>query len=207
MPDFAASYRGVPVESAIPEDTAPLWASAWIIVGYAFAEVIGFVVTRVARVGKPLVILLAGALAVYLVLKYVRRRRFLRHLQKARITAQELKRRLEAGDHLVIVDLRTGLDIETAPYAIPGACQIAPEDLPHPHVLIPPGSEVVFYCAEPKEATSARLALRLAALGFHNVHPLRGGSRAGARPASRWSPSAPLVLLTFRAGELSPDGH
>ena len=24
MPDFAASYRGVPVESAIPEDTAPL---------------------------------------------------------------------------------------------------------------------------------------------------------------------------------------
>lgn len=152
-----------------------LWASAWIILGYAFAEVIGFVVTRVARVGKPLVILLAGALAVYLVLKYVRRRRFLRHLQKARITAQELKRRLEAGDHLVIVDLRTALDIETAPYEIPGACQIAPEDLPHPHVLIPPGSEVIFYCAEPKEATSARLALRLAALGFHNVHPLSGG--------------------------------
>jgi membrane protein DedA with SNARE-associated domain/rhodanese-related sulfurtransferase len=152
-----------------------LWASAWIILGYAFAEVIGLVVTRVARVGKPLVILLAGALAVYLVLKYVRRRRFLRHLQMARITAQELKRRLEAGDHLVIVDLRTALDIETAPYKIPGAYLIDPEELRHPHHLIPRDSEVVFYCAEPREATSARIALRAAAIGFSNVHPLSGG--------------------------------
>jgi len=152
-----------------------LWAGIWITLGYVCADLIGFLATRAARVGKPLTIALAAALAAYLVFKYMRRRRFLEHLLKARITPQQLKRRLEAGDHLVIVDLRTALDIEAAPYGIPGARQISPETLQHPTHLIPRDSEVVFYCAEPGEATSARLALRAAAVGFNNVHPLSGG--------------------------------
>jgi len=81
----------------------------------------------------PLAIVVAAVLIAYLVFKYARRQRFLRHLRKARITAVELKRRLDAGDHLVIVDLRMALDIETAPYGIPGAYRIAPETLQHPH--------------------------------------------------------------------------
>jgi rhodanese-related sulfurtransferase len=75
----------------------------------------------------------------------------------------------------VIVDLRTALDIEAAPYGIPGARQIDPGELLHPHHTIPRDSEVVFYCAEPREATSARVALHAAAIGFSNVHPLSGG--------------------------------
>ncbi len=154
---------------------ALLWAGVWITLGYACADVIGFVATRAARVGMPLAIAVAALLTVYLVLKYVRRQRFLRHLQKARITPLELNRRLEAGDPLVIVDLRTPLDVEAAPYKIPGARLIDPEELQHPHHLIPRDSEVVFYCAEPREATSARVALRAAAIGFKHVHPLSGG--------------------------------
>lgn len=154
---------------------ALLWAGGWITLGYVCADVIGFLVTRAAPVGKPVGIVLAAALAAYLVFKYLRRRRFLEHLQKARITPEQLKRRLEAGDHLVIVDLRTALDIEAAPYGIPGARQIAPEELQHPGHTIPRDGEVVFDRAEPSEATSARMALRGAAIGFHNVHPLSGG--------------------------------
>ena len=80
---------------------------------------------------------IAVALFVYLVFKYTRRQYFLRHLVKTRITPTELKRRLEAGDPLVIVDLRTVLDREAAPYGIPGAHWFAPETLRHPHHLIP----------------------------------------------------------------------
>jgi len=36
------------------------------------------------------------------------------------------------------------------------------------------GSEVVFYCAEPREATSARMALLLSSHGYKDLHPLRG---------------------------------
>jgi len=154
---------------------ALLWAGAWITVGYLFTSVISLIATRAARLGTPLVILIAAGLIAYVVFKYARRRRFLRHLRKARITPIELKRRLEAGDHLVIVDLRTALDIETTPYGIPGARWMPPQTLEAPLKLIPKDSEVVFYCAEPREATSARMALLLDSHGYKHVHPLSGG--------------------------------
>jgi len=154
---------------------ASLWAGLWIALGYACADLIGAVVTRAAALGTPLLGLLGAALGVYLLAKYARRHRFLRHLRRARITAMDLKRRLDAGDRLVIIDLRTALDVETAPYGIPGAHWIAPEVLRRPHHLISRDREVVFYCAEPKEATSARIALRLAAGGLKDLHPLSGG--------------------------------
>jgi rhodanese-related sulfurtransferase len=142
--------------------------------GYLCADVIALIATRSARFGTPLLIVIVAGLIAYLVFKYGRRRRFLRHLRKARITPVELKRRLEA-DHLVIVDLRTPLDIETTSYGIPGARWLTPETLDTPHQHIAPNSEVVFYCAEPREATSARMALLLSSHGYKNVHPLSGG--------------------------------
>jgi len=174
---------------------ALLWAGGWMTLGYVFSDVIGLIATQVARVGAPLAIGFAAALVAYVAFKFARRQRFLRHLQKTRITPRELKRRLEAGDPLVIVDLRTALDIETTPYRIPGARPIAPELLLHPPAqpLIPLDSDVVFYCAEPREATSAWLALRL---GFKNVHPLSGGlegwRQAGfiVEPVTRETPNA-----------------
>jgi membrane protein DedA with SNARE-associated domain/rhodanese-related sulfurtransferase len=154
---------------------ALLWAGAWMTLGYLCADVIARIATGAGRLGTPLVGVIAAALVVYLAYKYARRQRFLRHLRKARITPIELNQRLGAGDHLVIFDLRTMLDIETNPYGIPGARWISPEALDEPHQLIHKNSEVVFYCAEPKEATSARRALLLARHGYKNVHPLSGG--------------------------------
>ena len=60
---------------------------------------------------------------------------------------------------------------------------------------------MVFYCAEPREATSAWIALRL---GFKNTHPLRGGLE-GWREAG--FPVEPVMLETRRApsGPSSPD--
>lgn len=159
-----------------------LWAGAWITLGYVFSDVITLMAARAARLGMPLAIAIAAVLIAYLAFKYARRQRFLRHLRKARITAMELKRRLEAGDRLAIVDLRTDLDIESVPYGIPGAFRIAPVALQDSDHLIPRDSEVVFYCAEPREATSARMALRLASNGFKDIHPLSGGL-AGWREA------------------------
>src|SRR5262249_18761586 len=132
---------------------ALLWAGAWITLGYLFAGAIGLLATRAARLGTPLVIVIVAGLIAYLVLKYVRRQPSLAHPRRARTRPTERKRRLEAGDRLVIVDLRTALDIETISYGIPGASWMPPETLDDPHPLIPRDSAVVFYCAEPNEAT------------------------------------------------------
>ena len=158
-----------------------LWAGAWITLGYLCADVIALIATGAARLGRPLLIVIAAALITYVVLKFARRRRFLRHLRRARITAFDLRQRLDAGDHLVVADLRTALDIETAPYRIPGARWIPPDSLDDPRQVIPKSSEVVFYCAEPREATSARMALLLDAHGYKHVHPLSGGLDAWRR--------------------------
>src|SRR5262249_22266072 len=171
-----------------------LWAGVWIVLGYAFSDAIGLVATWASRVGTPLVIVLAAALTSYLLLQYERRRRFLLHLRKARITPMALKRRLEGGHPLVVVDLRPALDVEAGPYKIPGARVIDPEERTDPRRTIPRDSEVVFYCAEPREATSAQVALRAAAIGFHNVHPLSGGLEAWRQagfPVERIAPPGP----------------
>jgi membrane protein DedA with SNARE-associated domain/rhodanese-related sulfurtransferase len=177
---LAASLAGaVPIRPgyflAYAAAGALLWAGAWITLGYLCAEVIGLIATRAARFGTPLIIVFVVGLIAYVVFKYARRLHFLRHLRKARITPIELKRRLEAGDDLVIVDLRTALDIETTSCGIPGARWIPPERLDDPHQVIAKDSDVVFYCAEPREATSARMALLLDSHGYKHVHPLSGG--------------------------------
>jgi membrane protein DedA with SNARE-associated domain/rhodanese-related sulfurtransferase len=154
---------------------ALLWAGAWMALGYLCANVILPIAASAGRLGTPLVVAIGAALVIYLAFKLARRQRFLHHLRTARITPIELKQRLEAGEHPLIFDLRTALDIETVPYGIPGARRISVEALDGPHQLIHKDSEVVFYCADPKEATSAHRALLLARHGYRNVHPLEGG--------------------------------
>ena len=84
-------------------------------------------------------------------------------------------------------------DIEAAPSGIPRARQIPPEALQHPHNLLPRDREVVSYYAEPGEAASVRMALRVAAIGFNHVHPLSGGLE-GWRQAG--FPVEPLEIIS-----------
>jgi rhodanese-related sulfurtransferase len=72
-----------------------------------------------------------------------------------------------------VIDLRTALDLTSAPVRIPGAQMVSPEDL-DAHQL-PRGSEIVLYCTEPHEATSVRAAADLAAAALTRVHVLAGG--------------------------------
>src|SRR5207244_4323537 len=146
---------------------------------------------------------IVAALILYIAIKFATRRRFLRHLQKARIDPIELKRRMEAGDPVAIVDLRTELDIERTPYGIPGACWIPAERLCDPHQLIPKRSAIVFYCAEPREATSARLALLLSSHGYKNLHPLSGGLEGWRRAGFAVEPLRGVGPC--RRGVLRPD--
>ena len=74
-----------------------------------------------------MLIVIAGALIAYVVFKYARRHRFLRHLRRVAYHRDGASSNgADAGDHLAVVDLRTALDIETAPYRIPGARWILP---------------------------------------------------------------------------------
>jgi rhodanese-related sulfurtransferase len=83
-----------------------------------------------------------------------------------------VKRRLDAGEKLTIVDLRAPMEWQDG--KIPGSIQGVDQALKS---LSPenPRSEVILYCSSPDEARSARMALRLQRQGVQHVRPLEGG--------------------------------
>jgi rhodanese-related sulfurtransferase len=71
---------------------------------------------------------------------------FIRKLRIARISAVELKQRMDAGEEIIIVDLRQPLDFEAVPSTIPGAMLMSPDELDEHHDAIPRDRDVVLYC-------------------------------------------------------------
>jgi hypothetical protein len=78
--------------------------------------------------------------------KYFQKRRFLRDLYKARITPQDLHQMLDAGQKLVILDLRHPLDSVTDPRTLPGAIRVLPEDVVRRAGQLPKDQEIILYC-------------------------------------------------------------
>jgi len=125
---------------------ALLWAGTCLLLGYALRAQLDVVGRRAAALGGWLAALLGAAFLGWLSWKWHDRRSFLRKLEVARIAPAELLRRLEAGEDIVIVDLRGSLDFAADPRTIPGALRLASEDLEARHEEIPRDREVVLYC-------------------------------------------------------------
>jgi len=154
---------------------ALLWTVAFVMPGYLFSNQLERVAAHAARFVSSAVVLLAALLVLYVMYKYIHRRRLLRELRIARISVDELKQMMDAGCDLVIVDLRQRLDVEADPYTIPGAIRMAVEELEQRHHEIPRDRDVILFCACPNEVTAARMALLLKRNGITRVRPLAGG--------------------------------
>lgn len=124
---------------------AVLWIGAYTLVGYIFSEELDHALAFAMGMGKMLVVLMAAVLSLYMLWKYVLRRRFLQELAIARITPEELKRKLDAGEDMLIIDVRHALDFQADSSVIPGALRIPLERF-ETHPDIPRGREVVVYC-------------------------------------------------------------
>ncbi len=126
---------------------AVLWAGFWIALGYVSSDGIEAVAAHAARLGNWLLAVIGGILAAYIFAKYLQRRHFFRTLRMAQILPEDLKRRLDAGEDLVVIDVRSSIDREASPHGIPGARWIAVEDVERRRGEIPSDREIVVYCA------------------------------------------------------------
>ena len=88
-----------------------LYDGCWICLGYFFSSQIQQIGAALASIGGNALALLLGALALYLAYKYWQRRRLLRELRMARITVEELHRKQEAGEQMLILDLRSNTEV------------------------------------------------------------------------------------------------
>lgn len=123
-----------------------LWSVCWAGVGYLVGPEIKTFSSRAPGFGSTLAALVVVVVVVYLGAKLLQRRQMLRDLRMARISAEELKQKLDDGEPVVIVDLRHQSEVEREPEGIPGALRILPEEMESRHVEIPRGQEVVLYC-------------------------------------------------------------
>ena len=177
-PPMAGMFKVTPLKF-LGMDTggAILWSGAYLIVGWIFRDQLELAADLLARLGSRLIVVLAGAIALYIAYKYIQRQRVYRDLRIARITPQELKRRVDKGEKVIVVDLRS--DFERADGCIPGALVAVGDNVEELISTIDPvhiaESEVVLYCSCPNEITSARAALRLKRQGVKRVRPLEGG--------------------------------
>jgi membrane protein DedA with SNARE-associated domain/rhodanese-related sulfurtransferase len=172
-----AGMFGVGVDRFLVVDAlgSLLYGACFLALGYSFSNQIEQLVAALGRVGGGTLSLLAGVAALYVLYKYWQRRRLLRELRMARITVDELRRKLEAGEDIVILDLRSKAAVEQDPYLIQGAIHLGMEELDSRQHEIPRDREVVLYCSCPNEVSSARAALRLHRRGYTRVRPLLGG--------------------------------
>lgn len=152
-----------------------LWVSVYIGIGYLFSNQIERAASRLVFLGRGLFVLFVVGLLLYIGWKYLNRRRFLRSLRIARISANELHQRMNRGENVVVVDLRHSMEFESEPETIPGAVHMDAGDLEEAIDVIPRDREIVLFCNCPNEATAAQMAMRLRNLGITRIRPLAGG--------------------------------
>jgi membrane protein DedA with SNARE-associated domain/rhodanese-related sulfurtransferase len=152
-----------------------LWVGALLAAGRFFGDLLKHNAQVLDWVGRFSGLLLFLGIVGFFVARLWRRRVILKELAAARLEPEELKRQLDQGDQVFIVDLRHPLELLPDPFTLPGALHFSPESLAARHIEIPRDRDVVLFCTCPSEATAAKTAMALHKLGIERVRPLRGG--------------------------------
>jgi membrane protein DedA with SNARE-associated domain len=119
-----------------------LWIAVLMLAGYLPVERMHVASAVAPVIFEASLALLAGNIGI----KYLRRRRFLRELYKSRITPEDLRRMLDSGEPLVILDLRHPLDSLTDPRILPGAIRVLPEEVTSRAATLPRDEAIILYC-------------------------------------------------------------
>ncbi len=124
---------------------AVLWTTSYMALGWLFREQLERAGEALQRLGAWFGLLVAVAFALYLALRYFRRRVIYRDLRMSRIAPWELKERMDQGEDLLVVDLRNPVEWDAG--IIVGALTIAPDELAQHATRLKERSEVVLYCS------------------------------------------------------------
>lgn len=156
---------------------ASLWVGVGVGLGYLFRNAIGDVMNELSSLGEYGVVLIVVVFALWIVVKWLRRRMFARKLRMDRITVAELRDLLKDKKVQALVDVRSALT-QAATGRIPGARTIDMKKIDEGFKGVPVDGEVIVYCACPNEATAVKVAQKLRKLGFTRIRPLLGGIEA-----------------------------
>src|SRR6516165_1776095 len=101
------------------------FVSAFVALGVFFQNAITSVLATLTELGALGILMIVAALGLYLLLKWWRRMLFIRQLRMDRITVPELRELIDAGQELVILDVRPR-QVRVQDGIIPGAISAHP---------------------------------------------------------------------------------
>ncbi len=175
-----------------------LWLGVMLGAGRLFGDLLKRNANLLDWAGRFSGGLLVLGILSFFVGRVIRRRMVIKKLVQARLEPEELKRQLDAGEPVYIVDLRHPLELIPDPFTLPGALLFSPDMLAERHHEIPRDRDIVLFCTCPSEATAAKTAMKLHKLGIERVRPLRGGYDEWKRlgyPMDAIPPQAPVQIV------------
>jgi membrane protein DedA with SNARE-associated domain/rhodanese-related sulfurtransferase len=178
---------------------ASLWLVALLAVGRLFGDALKRDPSLLNWVGRFSGALLILGILGFFVIRVLRRRMVLKQLVASRLEPEDLKKQLDAGEKVYIVDLRHPLELLPDPFTLPGALHFSPDALAERSQEIPRDRDIVLFCTCPSEATAAKTAMTLLKLGIQRVRPLRGGYDEWKRlgyPLDAVPPVGPIMHTT-----------
>ena len=149
---------------------AVLWASGAVVLGAVFHEAVEAVLITLEDLGHIALLILLGAIALFVAYKWWQRRRFGMQIRMARVSIEELRSLLQSMPSLIVLDVRSPESRAQTGW-IPGSIQV--RDLAELSASLQ--DEVIVYCDCPNDASAAVVARTLKERGFKRVRPLAGG--------------------------------
>jgi membrane protein DedA with SNARE-associated domain/rhodanese-related sulfurtransferase len=158
---------------------AAIWAGGLLALGATFSAQIRELLAVMSTFGAFALLALAMLLVIYVGVRWLRRRAFLREVGMSRISVGELRELIEGDSRPVVIDVRSEVGRSLDARRIPGALGVELAGLKRPLIeTLPRDREIVLYCNCPNEASAATAARLLASHGFTRVRPLAGGLEA-----------------------------
>jgi len=150
-----------------------LWSGVGMGLGAWFHGSVDDVIGWFETLGSTALMVVGAVLALFVLLKYIERKRNLGAAKLPRISIDELKDLLEAGHDPLIVDAR-GVTARQLEQGIPGA-QVYGDARERLLATLDRDRHIVVYCSCPNDVTAAQVAKEFLANGFHSARPLHGG--------------------------------
>jgi membrane protein DedA with SNARE-associated domain/rhodanese-related sulfurtransferase len=154
-----------------------LWSATGVAIGAYFHKSVDQVLVTMSSMGTTALIVVLSVLGLFVLYKFIERRRVRQASAVERISMAEFISLVEDGHEPLVIDARssTAQQLEAA---IPGALMFDAGDAANFMVGLDKNRHVVVYCSCPNDVTAAQVAKQFLANGFHRARPLKGGLEA-----------------------------
>lgn len=152
-----------------------------LVLGRVFHKAIAAMLIYFAQFGLIAAIIVVALIAVYVFIRWLRRRVLIRQLCAARVSAEQLLEMAHSGGGPVILEFGARKQ-PLAEGSIPGALPVSRYGITAAVRQLPRSAEIVIYTPAATSAANLRLELTAARLlqkaGFKKIRPLHGGLKA-----------------------------